>query len=124
VPLRAGRLHEVHEEPDDFAGRAALRRSDVPACTHVDGTARVQTVDPRSNPSFHRLISAFRDLTGVPMLLNTSFNRAGEPIVGTPHEALDTAQRIGLDLLVVEDRIVDLRVDGLVDLDRAVNAGG
>lgn len=108
VPLRGERLRRISEEPDDLAERAAVCRSDIPACTHVDGTARVQTVDRRSTPAFHALITAFRDLTGVPILLNTSFNRAGEPIVRTPQEALDTARRIGLDLLVVEDRLIDL----------------
>ncbi len=124
VPLREERLRHDLDEPEDLAERAALCRSDIPACTHVDGSARVQTVDRRSNPSFHALISAFRDLTGVPILLNTSFNRAGEPIVRTPEEALDTARRIGLDLLVLEDRIIDLRTAAPADPDRKVRAGG
>ncbi len=114
VPVRQDRLHPVPEEPDDFGERAAVCRSQIPACTHVDGTARVQTVDRRSDPVFHGLLAAFERRTGVPVLLNTSFNRAGEPIVNTPAEALATARRIGLDLLVVEDRVVDLRTDAQV----------
>src|SRR5262249_46364136 len=64
------------------------RRANVPAITHVDGSGRVQTVSPRSNPRYYNLIKAFERQTGVPMLLNTSFNE-NEPIVLTPNQALD-----------------------------------
>jgi carbamoyltransferase len=81
------------------------RRARVPAITHVDGTARPQTVDASAHPRFHALISAFRDLTGVPMLLNTSFNE-NEPIVCTPDEAVDCFARTNMDLLVLGDFVV------------------
>jgi carbamoyltransferase len=76
------------------------KRALVPAVTHVDGSGRLQTVAARSNPIYHRLISAFRDITGVPMLLNTSFNE-NEPVVCEPGEALDCFLRTRMDVLVL-----------------------
>ncbi|MFH0822855.1 MAG: carbamoyltransferase C-terminal domain-containing protein, partial [Pseudomonadota bacterium] len=73
----------------------------VPAVVHVDGTGRLQTVDRDSNPLFHGLISAFADITGVPLVLNTSFNVSGEPIVCTPMDALRTFFTCGLDVLIM-----------------------
>jgi len=83
------------------------RRAEIPGVVHVDGSARVQTVgrDPEILP-FRRLIEAFRARTGVPLLLNTSFNVRGEPIVRTPAEALACFDRSGIDLLVVGDRVL------------------
>jgi carbamoyltransferase len=107
-PVREDRRLPVDAEPDGIEERCAVARSQIPACTHVDWSARVQTVDPDVHPTFARLLGAFRDLTGCPVLLNTSFNRAGEPIVATPLEAVDTAVRCGLDVLVVEDSLVEV----------------
>jgi len=76
------------------------KRSLVPAVTHVDGSGRLQTVSARANPIYHRLISAFRDITGVPMVLNTSFNE-NEPVVCEPGEALDCFLRTRMDVLVL-----------------------
>ncbi len=81
-------------------------RDQLPAITHVDGSARLQTVDRELNPRYHRLIEAFGQLTGVPVVLNTSFNLKGEPIVATPADALSTFSRSGMDLLVLNDWIV------------------
>jgi carbamoyltransferase len=83
----------------------ADKRALIPAVTHVDGSGRLQTVTAEANPRYHRLISAFRELTGVPMVLNTSFNE-NEPVVCTPAEALDCFLRTKMDLLVLGDRIV------------------
>ena len=80
----------------------------IEACTHVDGTARVQVVSKELNPRFHRLLSQFGEMTGVPVLLNTSFNVGGEPIVRTPADALRSASGAGLDLLVIGDIVIDL----------------
>lgn len=102
------RLVPVDREPESFEARASTVRSQIPACTHVDGSARVQTVHPGSSPDFHRLLSAFFERTGCPVLLNTSFNRAGDPIVCTPQDALDTARSTGLDLLVLENCLIEL----------------
>jgi carbamoyltransferase len=89
-----------------FEERIAAGGSALPACTHVDGSARVQTVDHERFPDFHRLLTAFEQQTGVPVLLNTSFNVRGEPIVRTPADALRCFRRAGLDLLVLEDCLV------------------
>ncbi|MFA6432163.1 MAG: carbamoyltransferase C-terminal domain-containing protein, partial [Candidatus Margulisiibacteriota bacterium] len=78
----------------------------IPAVTHVDGSGRLQTVSKRTNPRYHRLISEFRKITGVPVLLNTSFNLNGEPIVCTPTDAIRTFYSCGLDMLVIGDYVV------------------
>ncbi len=77
-------------------------RSDVPAITHVDYSARVQTVDGRANPRYHALLRAFEELTGCALIVNTSFNERGEPIVCTPSDAYDCFMRTGMDYLVLE----------------------
>lgn len=83
-------------------------RSAIPACTHVDHSARVQTVPAERDDGFRSLLEAFEKRTGCPVLLNTSFNRAGEPIVCTPDDALAAARVAGLDLLVLEDCLVEV----------------
>jgi carbamoyltransferase len=77
----------------------------IPAVTHVDGSGRLQTVSARTNPLYYRLIDAFRGLTGVPMLLNTSFNE-NEPVVCEPREALDCFLRTKMDMLVMGNVIL------------------
>ncbi|MCZ7631243.1 MAG: hypothetical protein M5U19_20320 [Microthrixaceae bacterium] len=78
-----------------FSALLSVPRSEMGACTHVDYSARVQTVDESDNPSFHRLLDAFHRRTGCPALLNTSFNQSGEPIVLTPADALRTSAAVG-----------------------------
>jgi carbamoyltransferase len=109
--VASAKRHEVDHEPDEIVDRLAVVRSQIPACTHVDFSARVQTVDASTNPELHGLLTAFDALTGCPVLLNTSFNEAGEPIVATPDQALATARRCGFDLLVVEHHVIDLAAD-------------
>lgn len=82
------------------------KRDLVPAVTHVDGTGRLQTVDKDISPRYYSLIDAFRKKTGIPMLLNTSFNE-NEPIVNTPAEALDCFLRTKMDMLVLENCVID-----------------
>ncbi len=77
------------------------KRGVIPAVTHVDGTARVQTVLRETNPLYYRLIETFGEATGVPVVLNTSFNLKGEPIVNTPAEAFHTFTESGMDALVL-----------------------
>lgn len=79
------------------------RASEIPGVVHVDGTARVQTVNERDNGTFFRLIKAFFEQTGVPMVLNTSFNTSGEPIVETPADALKTFIETDMDILYLND---------------------
>lgn len=81
------------------------KRSIVPAITHADGSGRLQTVNARTNPRYYRLIEEFRNLTGVPLLLNTSFNE-NEPIVDTPEQALDCFLRTRMDVIVVNETII------------------
>jgi carbamoyltransferase len=104
-------VSEWFEEDDDvpfmmqvFQIREA-KRAQIPAVTHVDGSGRLQTVKQSANPRYHALISAFRDLTGVPMVLNTSFNE-NEPVVCKPEEALDCFLRTKMDLLVLGEIVV------------------
>ncbi len=76
-------------------------RSDIPAVTHVDWSARVQTVDAQQSPEFHAILSAFDELTGCPVVINTSFNVRGEPIVCTPEDAYRCFMRTEMDHLVL-----------------------
>ena len=82
------------------------KRALIPAVTHVDGTGRLQTVTRDSNPRYYALIEAFRELSGVPMVLNTSFNE-NEPVVCTPQEALDCFLRTKMDVLVLGEWVVE-----------------
>ena len=82
------------------------RRDRIPAVAHVDGTARLQTVDRTSNPRYRALIEAFFERTGVPLVVNTSFNVMGEPIVCTPEEAVACFRSTGIDALVLGDFLV------------------
>ena len=85
------------------------KRSVVPSITHVDGTARLQTVTERQNPRFYRLLKAFEAKTGVPILINTSFNVRGEPIVCTPEDAYSCFSRTHMDYLVMNRYLVSKR---------------
>ncbi|MCE6998178.1 carbamoyltransferase [Saccharothrix sp. S26] len=85
------------------------RRAELGAVTHVDGTARVQVVTAEANARFHELITRFGDLTGTPVLLNTSFNNNAEPIVQSVHDAITTYLTTEIDVLVVEDFLVRRR---------------
>ena len=82
------------------------KRGLIPAVTHVDGSGRLQTVRRETNPRYFRLIEAFRDITGIPVVLNTSFNE-NEPIVCRPEEALDCFLRTKMDVLVLGDYVVE-----------------
>ena len=101
-----GEQRELLENHPDLNVRLAVPRSDIPAVAHVDYGARLQTVDRDRNPRFHALLSAFHERTGCPMLVNTSFNVRGEPIVCTPLEAFNCFLGTDMDALVLEDVIV------------------
>lgn len=81
-------------------------RSSIPAVTHVDYSARIQTVHEETNPRFYALLSAFEEHTGCPVLINTSFNVRGEPIVCTPEDAYRCFMRTGMDVLVLENALL------------------
>jgi len=82
------------------------KRSEIPAIVHVDGTGRLQTLTRENNGRFYDLVQKFHEKTGVPVLLNTSFNRMGQPIIETPADAIACLLNTGLDCCIFEDRIV------------------
>ena len=93
-------------QPSPYMSRIMPVKSDkIPGVTHVDGTARIQTLNRKQNPRYYDLINEFYKITGIPMVLNTSFN-CKEPIVETPEDAIATFKRTELDLLVINDYIV------------------
>jgi len=89
----------------------AERRAQIPAVTHVDGTGRLQTVTRAANSRYYRLIECFRDISGVPMVLNTSFNE-NEPVVCAPREALDCFLRTNMDLLAIGNFLLVRQEEG------------
>ena len=88
------------------------KRPLIPAITHVDGSGRLQTVTQRENPLYYRLIRAFYELTGIPIVLNTSFNE-NEPVVNRPEEALDCFLRTKMDVLVLGDYYISRNSENL-----------
>jgi carbamoyltransferase len=105
---RAGE-HFAIDHPSPFMLETCQVRSpfELPAITHVDRSARLQTVDPEASPRFAALLACFADRTGCPILLNTSFNMRGEPIVCTAEDALLCFVRSQIDTLVLEDFLID-----------------
>lgn len=98
---------EVEEKENLFGiDRLKVPRSLLPAVTHVDGSARYQTVHKDTNARFYELLNAFDQLTGCPVLVNTSFNVRGEPIVCSPEDALSCFMNTGMDVLVIENCVV------------------
>ncbi len=111
-PFAPAVLEEYYKEyfdtncPSPYMSRICKVKTDkVPGITHVDNTARIQTVNKKFNEKFYNIINEFYKITGIPMLLNTSFN-CQEPIVETPEEAIRTFKRTSLDLLVINDYVV------------------
>jgi len=105
-------VHEWFEQDDDVPFMMQVfqvrpeKRALVPATTHVDGSGRLQTVHKDTNPLYHQLISAYHQLTSVPMVLNTSFNE-NEPVVCRPEEALDCFLRTQMDVLVLGNFFIE-----------------
>jgi carbamoyltransferase len=105
VPVGQDEQAMMRGDPD-LRKRVNVPRSTVPAITHVDYSARLQTVDAERHPRFHRLIARFFAATGCPMLVNTSFNVRGEPIVCTPEDAYRCFVATGMDALVLENHLI------------------
>ncbi len=105
VPVRADRLRELSEEEKSLEGLDMLKvpRSELPAITHVNNSARIQTVSREDNPRYHALIERFREKTGYGVIINTSFNVRGEPIVCTPKDAYLCFMRTEMDVLALEN---------------------
>jgi carbamoyltransferase len=97
---------EMMRTDPDLRQRVNVVRSEIPAVTHVDYSARLQTVDPTRNRRLHGLLTAFERLTGCPVLVNTSFNVRGEPIVCTPEDAYRCFLSTDMDVLVLEDFVI------------------
>jgi carbamoyltransferase len=108
APVHPSQRREPDKRAKPWSGldRLKAQRSTTPAVTHVDESARVQTVDLRRNRRYHKLLSAFRDKTGCPLLVNTSFNVRGEPIVLSPEDAYRCFMATHIDVLVVEHFIL------------------
>ena len=108
APVRAERRVGMSDEQERLFGIDKLNvpRSDIPAVTHVDYSARIQTVNAEDHPAYHRLIEAFKRRTGVGVIINTSFNVRGEPIVCTPEDAYRCFMRTEMDALVLEDLLL------------------
>lgn len=108
----AERAKDVFEGEEDSPFMLIAKRvrpewqNRIPSIVHVDGTARVQTVREETNPALYRLLKAFEALTGVPVLLNTSFNVKGEPIIETPRDAMACFLQTGIDHLIMHDTLV------------------
>ena len=109
APIKEDKRISVTEEQEKLFGidKLSVSRSALPAVTHVDYSARIQTVHKETNPRFYKLIESFEDRTGCPVLINTSFNVRGEPIVCTPEDAYRCFMRTGMDYLVLENVLLD-----------------
>lgn len=109
APVKKSRHVELSEKEKKLFGIDLLntKRSDIPAVTHVDYSARVQTIRDKVNPSYYKLIQAFEKKTGYPVIVNTSFNVRGEPIVCTPEDAYRCFMRTDMDTLVLGDFVLD-----------------
>ncbi len=108
APVQKDKLIPMTPEQEKLFGIEKLNvpRSQIPAVTHVDYSARIQTVHENTNPRFYRLIDKFEQKTGCPVLVNTSFNVRGEPIVCTPEDAYRCFMRTEMDCLVLENIVL------------------
>lgn len=109
APVRESRRKQTTNTERSLWGIDLLnvQRSDIPAVTHVDYSARVQTVHRETNPRYHDLLKAFETRTGCAVIVNTSFNVRGEPIVCTPADAYRCFMRTEMDVLVLENCVLD-----------------
>ena len=101
-------LKDSKSDPNVYRGidRVNQIRSVIPAITHIDNSCRIQTISKERNPLFYMLLSKFKDITGSPVLINTSFNVRGEPIVCTPEDALRCFAFTNMDLLVIGNFLI------------------
>jgi carbamoyltransferase len=108
APVKSELRKKMSKEQEKLFGidKLNISRSTIPAITHVDYSARVQTVSRESNPRYYNLIEAFKKRTGCPSIVNTSFNVRGEPIVCTPQDAYRCFMRTEMDVLVLQNQIL------------------
>ena len=109
APVLESRQIPMTTEAEDLFGidKLNIPRSDIPAVTHVDYSARIQTVRRDENPAYYDLIQAFSSISGCPVIVNTSFNVRGEPIVCTPEDAYRCFMRTEMDYLVLGNYLLD-----------------
>jgi carbamoyltransferase len=122
VPVTASRRLPAGNSNVSGLERVAEARSEIPAVTHLDYSARVQTVARDENPAFHGLISAFANQTGCPLVVNTSFNVRGEPIVCSPADAYACFARTAIDALVIGPFVVRREMQSKSSLAAAASA--
>jgi carbamoyltransferase len=108
APLREAKRLQADISPARLKGldKLKLKRSVVPAITHVDYSARIQTVDRQRHPELHHLMSRFNEKNGCPVIINTSFNIRGEPIVCRPEDAYKCFMATNMDILVMENQLL------------------
>jgi len=116
--LKKHRIEMTTEQQNLFGiEKLNVPRSSLPAITHVDYSARIQTVHSETNPRFHSLLKKFDQITGCPVLVNTSFNVRGEPIVSTPEDAYRCFMRTEMDFLVIENFLMDKKDQPVIEKD-------
>jgi carbamoyltransferase len=112
LPSRRNEMPSNYEQLD-MMDKLYFLRSDLPSITHIDYSARIQTVHAQTNPRYHQLISDFKAKTGIGVVVNTSFNVRGEPIVCTPTDAYRCLMRTEMDYLVIGNYIFDKKMQPL-----------
>jgi carbamoyltransferase len=103
---RAHEFFDIEGTSPSMLRVVPVKTGSLPGITHVDGSARLQTVSRCDNPMFYDLINAFGEITGLPVLLNTSFNRVGEPIVESPQDAVDAFRVMKIDMMIIHDHVI------------------
>ena len=108
APVRSDRRRDLGQVDGQLKGlaRRDAVRSEIPAVTHVDYSARIQTVDPQRHGLYYKIVKRFEQLTGCPLVINTSFNVRGEPIVNTPAEAFACFMATDMDTLCIENFVL------------------
>lgn len=117
APVKKSLCKDVPQDGVKGLDKLKLVRSDLPAVTHVDYSARIQTVDEKDNPRFHALLKALFHKVGCPVVINTSFNVRGEPIVCTPEDAYLCFMRTNMDYLVLGNYLLDKTKQGVLEHD-------
>jgi carbamoyltransferase len=108
APVQLSKRVQMTKDQEQLSGieKLKIKRSTVPGVTHVDYTARVQTVDQKRHGRFYLLLEKLKQKTGCPLVINTSFNIRGEPIVSSPKDAFHCFKNTNMDVLVLEDFVV------------------
>ena len=119
APIKEELRKKMTDEQEKLFGIEKLNipKSSLPAITHIDYSARIQTVNSTTNPRYYGLIKAFKEKTGCPTIVNTSFNVRGEPIVCTPQDAYRCFMRTEMDILVLQNQVLYKREQPKIEKD-------